>query len=334
MVVHLTEDDVRSLATMELALDAVEAAFRALGKGEAENVPRRRLAPSVAGRPPRATLQLMAASFPEANVMGYKAYATSPGGTRFLVMLHQADTGELLAVLEADWLGRYRTGAASGVASKYLARRDARTLGLYGTGGQALTQLLAVSTVLPGLERVRVFSRAAARRAGYAARFAELAPQASQARFAIEPVETPQQAAEGADVVIMITNAREPVLQGEWLAPGVHINAAGINRAGAAEIDARVVQRATLVTVDALDQARNEAGDLLAAEREGAFTWSRAVELGAVVAGGAPGRSSAGDITLFESQGLAIEDVAFAAALYRLATERSAGRRLPLWESF
>ena len=330
MVLHLNEQEVRSLATMEMALEAVEAAFRALGAGEAENAARRRFAPSVAGQPPRSTLQLMSASFPEANAMGYKAYSTSPGGARFLVMLYRADTGELLAAIEADWLGRYRTGAASGVATKYLARSGARTVGLYGTGGQSLTQLLAVCTALPSIERVRVFSRTPEHRESFAARFAAFAPRV---RAAIEPVVEPREAAEGADVVIAITNARQPVLEGAWLVPGTHVNAAGINRANAAEIDAEAVRRADLVAVDVLDQARIEAGDLLAAERGGAFEWSRAVELGAIVAGQAPGRSADSEITLFESQGLAIEDVAFAAKLYRLAQERGLGRSLPLWQA-
>ncbi len=329
MVLHLREQDVRALVTMDAALTAVEGAFRALGNGQAENLPRRRLAPAVGDQPPRATLQLMAAAHPAENVMGFKAYATSPEGTRFLVMLHQADNGELLAVLEADWLGRFRTGAASGVATRYLARPDARTVALYGTGGQSLTQLLAVATALPGLERARVYSRSPERREGFSARYAAMAPHSG---LVIEPVDDPAGAARDADVVITITNAREPVLRGEWLRPGTHVNAAGINRAAAAEIDAATVHRADLVAVDALDQAQMEAGDLLAAAREGAFDWSRAVELGAIVVGRAPGRRHAQDVTLFESQGLAIQDVALAAVLYRLARERGAGRSLPLWQ--
>lgn len=328
MVLHLTEADVRALATMDLAMDRVEAAFHALGTGEAENVPRRRFSPSVGGQPPRSTLQFMAASFPAANVMGYKAYSSSPSGIRFLVMLYRADTGALDAMIEADWLGRFRTGAASGVATKYLAREDVRTVGLYGSGGQAMTQLLAVCTARPAIERVRVYSRTPERRQGFAAQFRTLAPHVDAT---IEPVDSPAAAADGAEVVITITNAREPVLRGEWLAPGVHINAAGINRANAAEIDGETIRRAQVVAVDALDQAHIEAGDLIAAERSGDFSWDRAIELGAAVAGKIPGRTAPGQITLFESQGLAMEDIAFGAALVDLARARGMGHEVPLW---
>lgn len=328
MVLHLTESDVRELATMDLALGAVEEAFRALGNGEAENVPRRRLMPSIGGAPPQSTLQLMAAALPAANAMGYKAYSTSPGGARFMVMLHAADSGALLALIEADWLGRYRTGAASGVATRYLARPESRVVGMYGTGGQAPTQLLAVCMVLPALERIRVYSRSAERRAAFPDAFAAFAPHVP---VAVEPVDRPEAAADGADVIVTITNAREPVLHGSWLSTGTHVNAAGINRINAAEIDAEVVRRAALIAVDALDQARIEAGDLAAAAQAGAFAWDDAVELGAIVAGKARGRRGSDEVTLFESQGLAVEDVALGAALYRLAKERGVGRELPLW---
>lgn len=318
MVTLLTEADVRAVLTMAMALDAVEAAFRSLAAGTGRNLARRRVAV------PGGLLHVMAGAVPERQVVGLKAYATFGGPVDFLVPLYSSDTGRLLALIEADWLGRMRTGAASGVATKYLARPEARTLGLFGTGGQAQTQLLAVCAARP-IERVHVYSRSAERRAAFVA---AMQPQVSATLVAVDD---PRAAVEGLDVVTTMTTSAQPVFDGAWLAPGTHVNAAGSNQLRRREVDAETFRRSACVTADSVEQAQLEAGDLAAAVAEGALAWEQVVDLAEIVAGRAPGRTAPEDITVFESQGLAVWDVATAAAVYAAAVKRGLGQPLPLF---
>jgi len=162
MVLLLTERDVKSLLTMEIALEAVEEAFRGLADGSAINQPRRRIETG------RGLFHFMASAVGSRKALGLKAYGTFGGQIDFLIPLYSSETGRLLAPVEGDWLGRMRTGAASGVATKYMARPEAKTLGLFGTGTQALTQVMAVCAVRP-VERVNVYSRSPEKRAAFAA---------------------------------------------------------------------------------------------------------------------------------------------------------------------
>jgi len=319
MVTLLTERDVRSVLTMELALTAVEAAFQGLASGSATNLSRRRVAV------PGGLLHLMASALPDLHVLGLKAYTTFGGQTDFLVPLYNSDTGRLLALIEADWLGRVRTGAASGVATKYLARPEARTLGLFGTGGQAATQLLAICAVRP-IERVQVYSRDPERRAAF------VAAMQPQVGATLVPVDHPRAAAEGVDVIATMTSSAQPVFEGAWLSPGTHINAAGSNHLRRRELDAQTFQRAACIAADSVEQSKLESGDLMAAVAEGALAWERVTELADIVGGRRPGRTAAGDLTVFESHGLSVWDIATAAAVYTLALERGLGRPLPLFE--
>lgn len=315
----LSETDVRSLVDMPLALEAVTIAFRSLGADTGRNVPRERLFP-----PGTATsLQVMSATVPELDAMGLKAYGTGATGASFVVLLFRASTGELRGIVGADWLGRFRTGAATGVAAKLLARPDSRTLAVLGAGGQAVTQALAVLTALPGIRDVRVWNRSPERAASFRRRLEELGGAISNS-VDVAPTGHPREAVSGADIAVAITSAREPVLEGAWLADGMHVTGAGINRANVAEIDAEAVARADVVVVDHLDNARREAGDLIQAAQANAFDWSRTVEVGAVMSGAHPGRTSSSQVTLFESQGIAAEDVALAAML--LDRAEAAGR--------
>lgn len=312
----LREADVEALLTMEEAIEAVEAAFRALGQGRAENRPRAR------AYVPGGVLNVMCAALPEAGVLGLKSYTGFRSGVRFLVLLYSAEDGRLLAVIEADRLGQMRTGAASGVATRLLARADATTVGLIGAGWQAQSQLLAVCAVRP-IQTVRVYSRTPSRAQAFAQ------AMSGQLGITVTPVPSAEEAVRDADILITATNSRDPVLLGEWLRPGQHINAIGSNQGVRRELDSAAVVRCDRVIVDQLEQARIEAGDLIAPITEGRFGWDRVEELAAVVTGRAPGRTRPEEITLFKSLGLAIEDMAVAARVYARALAEGRGERLP-----
>ncbi len=324
MALYVTEKEVGELLKMDDALAAVEAVFKLQASGEATNEPRRRV------RVQGSTLMTMSGAVSNLKIpggvefkglLGLKSYTVSRTGARFYVSLFDAVTGELLAFIEADKLGQMRTGAASGVATKYLARENAKTVGVYGTGWQATSQLAAVCAVRP-IELVKVYSRKPENRERFCQQMAaELGIANTQ------PVETPEAAAD-AEIIITITNSREPVVLGEWLKPGVHINAAGGNSILRREVDDKAVQRADFIAVDSLDQAKLESGEFVTAVEKGLLTWERVKELRYVVSGQMRGRENPEQITLFKSLGLAIEDVAAAAVVYKKAKEQQAGKEI------
>ena len=312
-ILYLTEEEVGRLVTMDLALEAVAAAFRKLGCDEAENVPRRRC------QTDQVMLHVLPAAAKTLGAIGFKAYTTSKQGVRFHVTLFDPKTGAMSAVLEADLLGQFRTGAASGIATKKLARADASTVGCIGTGKQARTQLLAICKVRK-LKSIRVYGRDAESRKAFATTLA------SETGVEVIPVETAEAAVKGQDIIVTATSAREPVLFGAWLAEGSHVNLIGSNFLTKAEADVEVFRRATLVTVDSKEQARLEAGDFVAPVREGVLQWSGLYEIAPVLVGKYPGRASPQDITIFKSLGLGIEDVALAVKIVDLARQRGMGR--------
>lgn len=313
----LTEQDVERLLTMDDALREVEAALRDLGLGRAENRPRQRV------RGAHGMLNLMPASWPGRGYYGFKEYTVSKEGVRFWFHLFDGDTGEPLAILQANRLGQRRTGAASGVATKYLARADASSVGIFGTGWQAESQLEAVSRVRP-VTQVRCFSRDASRRHAFADRMTKVL--GIEVRAAASPEET----ARGADILVTATHSSRPVVRGEWLAPGVHINAIGANRLGSRELDSGVIQRCTFIAADSVEQANLEAGDLVAPIAGRILKWDDVHELASVVAGKVKGRRRAKDVTLFKSLGLAIEDVAVGALVYERARKEGMGTPVSL----
>lgn len=319
MALYLTEQDVTNLLTMADTLAAVEAVFKLQASGDATNEPRRRV------RAQGSTLMTMSgavSNFGEfKGLLGLKSYTVSRNGAKFYVSLFDAVTGELLAFIEADKLGQMRTGAASGVATKYLAREGAKTVGVYGSGWQAASQLAAVCAVRP-IESVKVYSRKPENRERFCQQMATELGLAN-----IQPVETPEAAAD-TDIIITITSSREPVVLGDWLKPGVHINAAGGNSILRREVDDKTVQRAGFIAVDSLDQARIESGEFVTAVEKGLLTWEQVKELRHVVSGQMRGREHSEQITLFKSLGLAIEDVVAAAVVYQKAKEQHAGREI------
>ncbi len=317
MAILLRESDVKKLATTDMALEAVEEAFRLQGEQKVDNAPRRRC------RVEHGLLHVMSASLPTLGLAGLKSYSTVAGKSRFLVMLYDGQDGRLLAVIEADLLGQLRTGAASAVATRHMAREDSSKLGIIGTGCQARSQLSAVCAVRP-IESVAAFGRDPERRKAFCS---EMSKTLS---IPVEPVEEPERAVRDMDIVITATTAKEPVLRGEWLAKGTHMNVIGSNNLNRREIDAEAVRRSACVVVDSAEQSMIESGDLAAAVEEGAFFWEDVRELGLVVTGDFPGREDAGEITLFKSHGIAAEDVAFAGRIYQAAVAAGAGESLPL----
>lgn len=312
MVKFLTEADVSRLLTMEDALGVVEASLLEQGRGEATNRPRQRV--SLDGT----TLHVLPAAVPGAGSMGLKAYITGPRGGRFWIMLFNTG-GALWSLIEADQLGQVRTGAAT----RNPSRPDSRSVAVIGSGYQARTQLEAVCSVRR-IESVQVWSPTRENRL----RFCE--EMSSQLSVPVEPAEDARTAVRGADIVITMTKAKEPVLHAEWLEPGMHLNLAGVNQAVNREADGEAISRADLIAVDDLAQARVESGDLISAVEEGAIRWEDVTELGVSLAGRARGRERAEDLTIFESHGVGKWDIAAAARVYELAEQNGIGSELPI----
>jgi alanine dehydrogenase len=320
MTLLLREADVRMILTMPLAIEAVEEAFRHLADHSAEMHPRERL-----HIPGQSYLHYMAAGDSAGGYMGLKIYTSSRQGLRFLVPLFDTRSGDLLALVEADYLGQMRTGAASGVATKFLANADARTVAMIGTGSQARTQLEAIAAVRK-IERVRAFGRDAQRRE----QFAE--EMAARLNITVRAVASAEEAVRGADIVVTSTTASEPVVFGAWLKPGAHVNAIGANFPEKRELDDEAVRRAGVIVVDSLEQSKRESGDLIRAFGDAAARWASVRELAGIVAGKVAGRTKADEITLFKSNGIAIEDIAVAGRVYELARTRAIGTEVPMWQ--
>jgi alanine dehydrogenase len=320
MSLLLTEADVKAILTMPLAMELVEESFRRLADGTGVSHPRRRLRLAEKG-----LMHYMAASDAQGGYVGLKIYTVSPGGVRFLVPLFSGHSGELLALIEADYLGQMRTGAASGVATRVLAREDARVAAMIGTGLQARTQLEAVALARK-LEFVRAYGRDAGRREAFAKEMS------AKIGVRVAAAESAEEAVRGADIVTTMTSSPKPVLLGKWLDRGAHVNAAGVNFAEKAEIDAEAVQRADVIAADSVEQSKMEAGDLIQAFGSDLKRWDEVREISGIVAGKIPGRTNRDQITLFKSNGIAIEDVVVAGRIYALARERRMGREVPMFE--
>ena len=316
MTLILTEKEVESLLDMPSVLGAVEEILRQHAEGRATNRVRRRVVL------PNPGLNVMFAGAPEIGAMGLKAYTASREGYRFYTMLFDPEGGELLAIIQSDKMGQLRTGAATGVATKYLAREDATTLGIYGAGWQAESQLEGVAAVR-NLERVVVHSRSEDKRRAFADKMGE------RLGMEIETTRLPEEPA-AQDIVVTATSSSDPVLFGEWLRPGTHVNAAGSNFLSKSEIDHAAVRRASFVCVDSREELGLEAGDLMSPLDTGVILPEAVFEVGQVVAGQVEGRRSPEDITLFASQGLALKDMAAARLVYDRALERELGRHIEL----
>ncbi len=312
---YLTEDDVQRLVSVKDAIATLESLFAAWRDPATVNLPRQR------ARIGKGSFNLMGAACGAAEIFGLKAYYGAGGG-RFHVVLYSSHDGSLKGMIEADHLGRMRTGAASGLATKLLANPEARILGVIGAGRQALTQVAAVCAVRK-IETVRVFARTPEHRERFAKQIER------SLRVAAKPATSAEAAIGDADVVVTITKSAEPVLRANWLKSGVHVNAAGANAAERREVDAETVLRATVRATDHLAQARLEAGEYRDLVAAGRLKWQDVVELGDIITAKAPGRRGRADITLFKSLGIALEDIAFADLIVRRAHQQGVGRAMP-----
>lgn len=309
MPLYLTEADVEALLAPAEAVAAVEDSFRRLASGEVVNKPRYRVVTE------SVSLAVMSAVDAALRLAGVKSYAVSSTGVPFVVTLFDAETGELAAVIEADRLGQLRTGAASAVAARYLAREGATSLGIIGCGWQAESQVRCIREAMPTIERVVAYCRT------------EQSLQDFCTRLDAEPGESHRDPAEQ-DIVVTATTSKDPVLRGEWLRPGALVCAMGANLLRRRELDNAVLERASFVCCDSIEQSKLESGDLVEPIEQGILDWLEVHELQEVVAGEVQGRQSDDDIVVFKSNGLAAWDVAAGARTLELAREQGTGTQL------
>jgi ornithine cyclodeaminase/alanine dehydrogenase-like protein (mu-crystallin family) len=319
MTLHISEAEVRAVLTMPLAVAAVEEISRKQATREVVVHPRRRFE-----LPGGGFFHYMAAADFSSGFVAMKQYTFVHGKLRFLVPLYEMATGDLLALIEADYMGQLRTGAASGVATKYLARKNARVTAIIGTGGQAKTQLEAIAAVRK-LESARAYGRDAAKLEKFCKEMSE------RLGIPVHPCASAAQAVRGADIVCTATTSAQPVVSGADLAPGAHINAIGANHAHKRELDDEAVASADIIVVDSVEQSRQEAGDLIIAFHGDEICWTGVKKLSEIVAGKTSGRTSDTEVTLFKSNGIASWDLAVAMKVYATAREKKLGRELPLW---
>jgi alanine dehydrogenase len=314
MAIFLRDDDVIRLLPMSEAIEVVEQGFKEQGNGTGINLPRERAQAGAMG------VTMMVAVLGGQGVGGFKAM----GAGKPLVLLYGGEPRQLLAVMEAGSLGQIRTGAASGVATRYMARDDASSVGIIGTGFQARSQLAAVCAVRP-IQAIKAYSRTQQSREEFCQTMSD------SLGIQVSPASSAQEAVQGTDIAIAVTNVRtlDPVLIGDWLEPGMHINAAGANSLERRELDNTAIMRCSIITADAIDQAKLECADLVVPIGAGLLGWDTVLELGQVVTGKTSGRATTNDITLFESQGIALEDVAVAAHIFERAEAEGTGEALP-----
>ena len=321
MTLHINESEVEKVFTMPLAIEAVEKISKRQAAGEVLVHPRRRFE-----LPESAFFHNMAAADVAGKFVATKQYTYVGGKLKFLVCLWSSGNGDLLALIEADKLGQMRTGAASGVATKYLAQKDATTAGIVGTGWQARTQLEAIAVVRK-VNSVKVYGRDAERRDKFASEMS------SQLGITVKGVNAATDATSDVGILCTATTASQPVVSGDHVSPGTHINAIGANHMKKRELDAATVARCSRIYVDSIEQSRQEAGDLVLGFAGHEQRWDTVRELSSLVAGICPGRTEEDQITLFKSNGIAAWDLAAAVCVYRLVQEKRLGRQLPLWQS-
>lgn len=321
MTLHISESEVSALLTMPMAVAAVEDVSRKQVSGEVVLHARRRFE-----FPEGRFFHYMAAADHSANCVATKQYTYVNGKLKFVVSLYSMESGDLQALIEGDKLSQLRTGAASGVATKYLARANAKKVAIIGSGWQAQAQLEAVAAVRK-VELATVYGRDVERREKFAQEMT------TKLGFPVQAKASSAEAARGADIVSVATTSSKPVLSGEDLAAGMHVNAIGANHMRKRELDDGAVLKADVVFVDSIEQSKQEAGDLVLGFANDEKRWERVSELSQLVGGKSAGRTSDSQVTLFKSNGIAAWDLAAAMCVYAEATNRKLGRNLPLWQS-
>lgn len=311
MAIFFTEEDVRNLLPMAEAVTRVEEAFRLLGKQKAVNQPRNRI------RLNRLVLHVLSAGSDVIGYAGLKCYTTGPSGARFYFLLFDSEKGELKAMMQADSLGQIRTGAATAVATRHLASPEATRVGIYGSGWQARSQIEALAASRT-VSQVTVWSRDADRRE----KFCDEMEKATG--VSLRAASRPEDVAAESEILVTATSSKEPVLLGAWLEPGHHVNAVGSNSLNRREIDEDAVTRADVIAADSVEGAKVECGDLYEVVSAGKLSWNKVQELSQIVASGFTREPRV--ITLFESQGIAIEDVAAAKVVFEQGIAEGRGR--------
>lgn len=314
-MLYLTEDDVKRVLTMSDAMSLVERGLVDRARRLAVDVPRERT------RIPQGALNILQGAAPLVGVVGYKAYYATPHGSHSHVHLYDADGGAPLAMIEASHFNVVRTGAASGVATRHLARGNAAVVGQIGAGRIGAGQLEAVCSVRP-VRSARVYARTPDKLEAFCRRMSV------KLGIEITPAASAETAMRGADIVNVITQSSTPVLFGAWLESGQHVNAAGSNALSRRELDMAAMRRCELIVVDSRETARRECGDILPLVEAGLANWEALPEIGEIAAGSRPGRTSDGQVTLYESHGMAIQDLYVAAKVLELARAQGLGRKV------
>jgi ornithine cyclodeaminase len=318
MMRFIKETEVPGLLPIQTAIDCVERAFRDRALGDAYDTPRERT------KTPLGHLHVLQGASMPLNLIGFKAYFPGKTARTFLVHLINLRQGNLEAIIEADEMGILRTGGATGVATRALSRQEASVLACFGSGRHALTQLRSVCAVR-SIQEVRIHGRSQERLEAFRARILGEHPHVR-----VRIAGTPAEALQGADIVNIVTRAEQPVFNGRELPRGVHINAVGSNALNRREIDLATLQAADVIVVDSTDVAQRECGDLLSAVETGLIHWRNVPDLGDVLIGRHPGRASAEQITLFESQGMGLQDLYVGHHVWQEALRREVGADLPM----
>ena len=314
MALLLTDEVIRQNVSMDAMVDAVEEMHRRYALGEATNVERRNVVAA------DSELALMGGALLYEGLFGSKTYTTTvDGDQQYHVTLYEAASGGLQAFVHANWLGALRTGATTGVAVRNLANTGPLVFGMIGAGYHAQTQMMAVAAVRE-LSEIKVFSRRPGPRAEFAKKMAQVLGQD------VRPVDSSREAVEGSDVVVCMTNTKDPVLDGSHLKEGALLVSAGPVTLDAQEVDETSVRRASMIVVDSAEAAPREAGALTAAVEKGIISWDQVVELSRVVAGLAPGRQSPNDNIYVKHFGIGVVDIAAAKLAYDVARERGVGQ--------
>ena len=312
-MLYLSDDDAKRVLTMHDAIALVEQGLRDHACHRAVDVPRER------SRTPQGTLNILQGAAPAVGVAGYKAYYATPHGSRSHIYLYDVASGMPLALIEANAFNVVRTGAASGAATRHLARADAVSVGQIGAGRMGAGQLEAVCAVR-AVSSARIYARTRDKLEAFCR------VMAKRLQIEVVPAVSPEAAVRGADIVNVITKSPVPVLMGAWLSSGQHINAAGSNALTRRELEADAVHRCDVVVVDSRATASRECGDFLPLVETGHLQWDALTELGEVMAGMRPGRVSSAQVTLYKSHGLAIQDLYIAAKVFELARAQGLGR--------
>ena len=312
MTLFLKDDDVAQCVTMDAMLEAIETMQRHYGNGQAHNLTRRKIIAE------SGMLAVMGGGLFYQGLLGVKTYTVVKGAYSFQVSLYDAGTGELLCYTQANRLGQLRTGATTGVAVKHLANSGDVTVGLIGTGGQAPTQLEAVSKVR-GIKKVKAFSRTQGRREEFARRMSDAMG------VEVSAAATNEEAVRDCDIVLCIAATMEPVVQGAWLKDGSTVIGAGPTTWRAREVDEATLTRAGKLIVDSMDQATLEAGDLCSAVDKGLLQWSKVHELRHVVSGAVTGRDNKDQVVYAKIMGTGVADVAAAKLAYDSAKAKGLG---------